>query len=46
VQVELVGLRPSVPDYIRWLVGRRQDVRMVTTSSTAGLFQGWGVKAL
>ena len=45
VQLELVGLRPSVPDYIRWLVGRRQDVRMVTTGSTAGLFQGWGVKA-
>jgi 2-polyprenyl-6-hydroxyphenyl methylase/3-demethylubiquinone-9 3-methyltransferase len=45
VRLELVGLRPSVPDYIRWLVGRRQDVRMVTTRSTAGLFQGWGVKA-
>ena len=45
VELELVGLRPAVTDYIRWLVGRREDVRMLTTRSTAGLFQGWGVKS-
>lgn len=44
VVLELIGLRPSVPDYLLWLLGRRQDVRMRTTSSTAGLFQGWGTK--
>ena len=45
VVLELVGLRPAVTDYLAWLAGRRSDVRMLTTRSTAGLFQGWGVKA-
>lgn len=45
VELELVGLRPSVPDYLLWLLGRRHDVRMRTTRSTAGLFQAWGRKA-
>jgi 2-polyprenyl-6-hydroxyphenyl methylase/3-demethylubiquinone-9 3-methyltransferase len=45
VQLQLAGLRPSAVDYIQWLVGRRTSVRMVTTGSTAGLFQAWGVKA-
>nr|UXE44617.1 ubiquinone biosynthesis O-methyltransferase, mitochondrial [uncultured bacterium] len=45
VALELVGLRPSVVDYLAWLVGRRPDVRMVTTRSTAGLFQAWGTKS-
>ncbi len=45
VELELIGLRPSVPDYLLWLLGRRRDVRMRTTRSTAGLFQGWGIKA-
>jgi 2-polyprenyl-6-hydroxyphenyl methylase/3-demethylubiquinone-9 3-methyltransferase len=45
VELELVGLRPAVTDYVRWLAGRRPDVRMLTTRSTSGLFQGWGVKA-
>ena len=45
VALELGGLRPSMVDYLRWLAGRRPDVRMVTTRSTAGLFQGWGRKA-
>ena len=44
VVLELVGLRPAVTDYLSWLAGRRSDVRMLTTRSTAGLFQGWGVK--
>ena len=45
VPLELAGLRPSAVDYLRWLAGRRADVRMLTTRSTAGLFQGWGTKA-
>ena len=45
VALQLAGLRPSVVDYLRWLAGRRPDVRMLTTGSTAGLFQGWGCKA-
>jgi 2-polyprenyl-6-hydroxyphenyl methylase/3-demethylubiquinone-9 3-methyltransferase len=44
VVLELTGLRPSARDYLGWLVGRRPDVRMLTTRSTAGLFQGWGTK--
>ncbi|MCU1691709.1 MAG: 2-polyprenyl-3-methyl-5-hydroxy-6-metoxy,4-benzoquinol methylase, partial [Frankiales bacterium] len=45
VALTLAGLRPSAPDYLRWLAGRRTDVRMVRTGLTAGLFQAWGVKA-
>ena len=44
VELELAGLRPSVTDYVRWLAGRKESVRMRTTRSTAGLFQGWGTK--
>ena len=45
VRLSLVGLRPSAVDYLAWLAGRRDDVRMVPTRSTAGLFQAYGVKA-
>lgn len=45
VSLTLNGLRPSGRDYLRWLLGRRASVRMVPTRSTAGLFQGVGVKA-
>ena len=45
VELTLNGLRPSFVDYLLWLVGRRPSVRMLTTRSTAGLFQGAGVKA-
>ncbi|MCW2500042.1 MAG: 2-polyprenyl-3-methyl-5-hydroxy-6-metoxy,4-benzoquinol methylase [Frankiales bacterium] len=45
VLLTLAGLRPSAVDYLRWLAGRRADVRMLTTRSTAGLFQGWGCKS-
>jgi 2-polyprenyl-6-hydroxyphenyl methylase/3-demethylubiquinone-9 3-methyltransferase len=45
IALEMVGLRPAVTDYLAWLAGRRTEVRMVTTRSTAGLFQGWGTKA-
>lgn len=44
VPLTLSGLRPSAVDYVRWLAGRRPSVRMLTTRSTAGLFQAHGVK--
>lgn len=44
VGLTLAGLRPSATDYLAWLVGRRGEVRMVPTRSTAGLFQAHGVK--
>lgn len=46
VHVTLTGLRPSAPDYLLWLAGRRTDVRMLSTRSTAGLFQAHGTKVL
>ena len=45
VSLRLVGLRPSALDYLRWLARRREDVRMLPTRSTAGLFQAVGTKA-
>jgi 2-polyprenyl-6-hydroxyphenyl methylase/3-demethylubiquinone-9 3-methyltransferase len=44
VPLVLTGLRPSALDYLRWLAGRQSDVRMLTTRSTAGLFQAHGTK--
>ena len=44
VHLTLSGLRPSAVDYLAWLAGRRATVRMLTTSSTAGLFQAYGRK--
>jgi 2-polyprenyl-6-hydroxyphenyl methylase / 3-demethylubiquinone-9 3-methyltransferase len=38
------GLRPSVPDYLRFLFSRSRPVRMVPTRSLAALYQGWGTK--
>jgi len=46
VRLALSGLRPAALDYLAWLAGRRDDVRMVPTRSTAGLFQAHGVKDL
>lgn len=45
VRLTLMGLRPSALDYVRWLARRREDVRMLPTRSTAGLFQAVGTKA-
>lgn len=45
VELRLSGLRPSVLDYLSWLVGRKPAVRMLTTRSTAGLFQAHGRKS-
>jgi 2-polyprenyl-6-hydroxyphenyl methylase/3-demethylubiquinone-9 3-methyltransferase len=44
VTLTLNGLRPSTTDYVRWLLARRADVRMVPTAVTAGLFQAHGTK--
>lgn len=44
VPLVLNGLRPSVPGYLGWLVGRLPAARMVPTRSTAGLFQARGRK--
>lgn len=44
VELTLSGLRPSARDYLGWLVRRREGVRMLTTRSTAGLFQAHGTK--
>jgi 2-polyprenyl-6-hydroxyphenyl methylase/3-demethylubiquinone-9 3-methyltransferase len=44
VVLTLNGLRPSAVDYLMWLVGKREAVRMVDTRSSAGLFQGVGTK--
>ncbi len=44
VDLTLTGLRPRATDYARWVAGRRPDVRMVPTRSTAGLFQAHGRK--
>ena len=44
VRLSLVGLRPSAVDYLAWLAGRRAEVRMLPTRSTAGLFQAYGIK--
>ncbi len=44
VDLELAGLRLGATDYLLWLVGRRETVRMRSTRSTAGLFQASGRK--
>ena len=44
VDLTVSGLRLSATDYLAWLVGRRSDVRMIPTRSTAGLFQAHGTK--
>ena len=46
VSLALNGLRPSIRDYVSWLLRRRDDVRMLPTPITAGLFQAHGTKAL
>ncbi len=40
----LRGLRPSVIDYVRWLLHRAPMVRMLPIRSTAGVYQAIGVK--
>ena len=45
VPLALRGLRPSLPEMAAWLLGKREEARMVPTWSTSVLFQGVGVKA-
>ena len=40
------GLRPSVREYVRFLVRRNRTVRMVASRSLAGVYQGVGRKDL
>ena len=44
LELRLVGLRPSVPDALAWLVDRRRSIRMLPTRSTAVVFAGYGRK--
>ena len=44
IELQLQGLRFSVPDYVTFLVNRGRPVRMVPTRSLAGVYQGWGRK--
>ena len=44
LDLELVGLRPSMRDAIAWVLGRRAAVRMKPIRSTAVIFAGYGRK--
>ena len=44
-RVRVRGLRPSVRDYVAFLIGRRNSVRMLPTRSLASVYQGVGRKA-
>ncbi len=44
ITVETWGLRPSLPDYLHFLLSRRGAVRFVRTRSEAALYQGVGRK--
>jgi 2-polyprenyl-6-hydroxyphenyl methylase/3-demethylubiquinone-9 3-methyltransferase len=46
VHLRLSGLRPSIPAWIMWLLGMRRQSRMVTSRSTAVLFQAVGTKSV
>jgi 2-polyprenyl-6-hydroxyphenyl methylase/3-demethylubiquinone-9 3-methyltransferase len=46
VALRLRGIRPAIPSLARWLLkGRKGEVPIVSSRSTAILFQGRGVKA-
>ena len=45
IALEVWGLRPSLRDYAAFLFARHRMVRMLRTRSTAGVYQGRGVKA-
>jgi 2-polyprenyl-6-hydroxyphenyl methylase/3-demethylubiquinone-9 3-methyltransferase len=46
IRVRVRGLRPSLRDYVGFLLGRRGSVRMLPTRSLASVYQGVGRKAL
>ena len=39
-----LGLRPSIRDYLRWLLRRSDQVRMLRTGSAAGVYQALGTR--
>ncbi len=41
---DVVGLRPSIRDYLAWLLRRRDHVRMLRIGSTSGVYQALGTK--
>lgn len=45
IDLELWGIRPSIPQLAAWLLHRRDDVTMRSTRSTGMVYQGLGVKA-
>jgi 2-polyprenyl-6-hydroxyphenyl methylase/3-demethylubiquinone-9 3-methyltransferase len=45
IDLTVQGIRPSIPDAVGWLTGRRDQVRMVPSRSTGMVYQGIGVKA-
>ncbi|MDP9021453.1 MAG: methyltransferase domain-containing protein [Actinomycetota bacterium] len=44
IRIEIRGLRPSLVDYLRFLARRDRPVRMLPSSSVAGLYQGRGCR--
>lgn len=44
VELQVGGLRPSLVDYLRFLVRRDRTVRMLPSRSVAGVYQGVGHK--
>jgi 2-polyprenyl-6-hydroxyphenyl methylase/3-demethylubiquinone-9 3-methyltransferase len=44
VELRVGGLRPSVIDYLRFLLRRRRPVRMLPSRSVAGVYRGVGRK--
>jgi 2-polyprenyl-6-hydroxyphenyl methylase/3-demethylubiquinone-9 3-methyltransferase len=44
VRTEVRGLRPSLIDYVRFLLDRKRPVRMLPTRFLGGLYQGRGIK--
>jgi 2-polyprenyl-6-hydroxyphenyl methylase / 3-demethylubiquinone-9 3-methyltransferase len=45
VALDVRGVRPALPGLARWMVTRRNAVRIVPTWSTAVLYQGRGIKS-
>lgn len=45
VEMDLKGMRPSLPAFLAWAAKRREAARMVPTWSTSVLFAGRGTKA-
>lgn len=45
VTMHVRGIRPSMPQMVRWLAVRRGDVRIMPTRSAAVLYQAWGIRS-